>query len=392
MYTRKFLNFFLTASLILTFSPAVFVKPLTESTTGLSVDAPKKFKLSYSGGVYTIKKKRSKTKANFIFGKTPLGVKATADDFINTSGMNVKKYSEVDGTVLLKGKLNKKNVQVRFRPVGDEMEFVTYFGKKKKKKKKRALRSTRASTRITVRDLIALDNIIRSRSGGRRVFLPVNIPMRRITASDGTNALIPNLPGWTGSAGAGGVISAGHPTQGIVTLGVPHLVFYPGTFFAANAQNTNAISNFVTAGNAIAQVWPQQVAKVTGGQVQVLAVQQLPNTNGWLGPTYFSSGLFAVRFRFNGLVWDALFVSGSTGIDGVSWLWYHSYIAVPVGSSPAMGNALVNSWTSWDNSNANANRFTQTLNTILTTPPPGNPIDQDVFDRIHQKWVDYIKQ
>ncbi|MCB0317975.1 MAG: hypothetical protein KDD56_04405, partial [Bdellovibrionales bacterium] len=196
---KSFLVFsLLIVSLICFTSQTSFAVPLTESTTGLKLEAPKKFTLTYNGGgSYTVKKKKSPTKANFVIGTSPLSAKMTADDFINSSGMNVKKYLDEGDSILLKGKLNKKSVQVRFRQVGKQMEYITYFGKKKKGKKKRSSRVPR----LTAAEVRLLDSIIRSRQGGRVIPFPVTIPMRRVTASDGTTALVPNLPGWTASAG-----------------------------------------------------------------------------------------------------------------------------------------------------------------------------------------------
>ncbi|MCB0353417.1 MAG: hypothetical protein KDD64_07835 [Bdellovibrionales bacterium] len=390
MKIHSALNFALIGSLMCGTPTLSSAAPLTEATTGLQVDAPKKFTLSYDqSGLYTIKKKKAKTKANFVIGTSPLSTKATADDYIASSDIKVQKYDELSDSILIKGKLGKKSIQVRFRPVGSEMEVITYFGKNGKKKKKRSSKGrtlrTSIQPRVTVREIALLDQIIRSRQGGRVVPLPITIPTRQLVGIDGTSALVPNLPGWTFDA-RDGIISGGNPTQGIVNLGIPTLVILPGFF------NYGVVSSFTTAANALATVWPQQVATL-GAQVQVLAIQQIPGTSNWLGGgAYLDSGLFAVRFRFNNRTWDGIFVSGCAPIDFQSWLWYHSYIAVPVNGSQAIANALVNTWSTWDNSNANAARLQDALNTIATTVIPGNPIDPDVFDAIHQKWVDYIRQ
>ncbi len=376
--------------------------PQVESVTGLQVDAPKNYSIQYDGtGTYTIKKKRTKAKATLILGKSPFGAKQTADDYIASSNYKVKKYNQTGDSVLLNGKLGKKKLDVRFRETGGLIEVSTFSGKdkvkkkkgktkakknkKKKGKKKKKNRRSSGSLRLTAGAIAAFDRIIRSRQGGIVVPLPVTIPTRRLVGGDGTSALVPNLPGWSFDA-RDGIISGGNPTQGIVNLGIPTLVLFPGTFFTQGVINRG-----VDPQTAIAEVWPKQVAFVGGGAVRVLAIQQVPGTAGWLGQN-FSSALFAVRFAFNNRTWQALFVSGSAPFDGVSWFWYHSYIAVPEGSSPAIGNALMNTWATWDNTNANAARLQDALNTIATTPLPGNPIDPDVFDAIHQQWVDYIRQ
>lgn len=361
---------------------------LTESSTGLTVEAAKKYSIKYNNdGTYTIKKKRSKLKATFTIGISPLSAKGTADDFIATSGAKVKKYQEQNGSVLLTlKKLGKlKNAKVRFRPVGSngEMEVITYTGKKKKKKKKRSARGR--NLRLTAGAIRAFDRIIQSRQGGLRRQLPVTIPTRTIRAFDGTSAVVPNLPGWTFDA-RDGIISGGNINQGIVNLGIPTLVLFPGQFF-----NGPVMGAAVPPGQAIANIWPQQAATI-GANLRVLSVQQVPGTDGWLGQNFFS-GLFAVRFALAGRTWQALMVSGVAPATDLSWLWYHSYIAIPeVGGSAAIGNALMNTWATWDNTNANAARLQSALNTIATTPLPGNPIDPAVFDAIHQDWVDYIKK
>ncbi len=376
--------------LLLTSAHTAFAVPQTEEVTGLTIDAPKKFLVGYDDatGLYTIRKKKSKTRAELLIGTSPLTLQQTADDFISSSGMKVKKYLEQGDSILLKGKLGKKSAQIRFKQSGSELEVIRYYGKKKKKKKKKKRNSRRSTLypRLTAAQVRLLDRILATRQGGRIVPLPVTIPTQTLRGTDGTSALVPNLPGWSFDA-RDGIISGGNPTQGIVNLGIPTLVNYTGSFF-----NYGVKSDFVDLPTAIANVWPQQVARLNGGTIRVLGVQAVPGTTGWLGSSYAASGMFTVRFTFNGLTWDALFVSGAAPIDFDSWLWYHSYIAVPVGGSQVIANALVNTWSTWDNSAANATRLQNALNTILTTVVPGNPIDSDVFDAIHQQWVDYIKQ
>lgn len=242
------------------FATPLLAKPLTESETGLTVDAPKKYTLSHVGdGLYRLKKKGSKNRADFVIGRSPFDAEGTADDYIESSGMKVKKYQRLSDSVLLTGKVKKKATTVRFRPVGDQMEVVTYFGKNKKKKSKKKKRNRRRSaTRtpetasLTLGQLRVLDRIIRSRQGGNVVPLPVTIPSRQVVGQDGTSALVPNLPGWQAFANDG-IISAGHPTQGIANLGIPTLVGVPGSFFQG------VTNRLVPADLAIAEIWPKQI-------------------------------------------------------------------------------------------------------------------------------------
>jgi len=348
---------------------------LVEPETGLQMEAAGRFRLLHQGeGVYMLRRGRM-FRARFVIGKSPFDARRTAEDFVDFTSMRVSRFIEREDHVLVRGRNRQGPVAIRFRPLGGGLiEVATMTGRRNPDRQlnrslaRNANRRPPLFLRISPRQIRQLSDILASQQGGRVIPLPVQVPVQTLTGP-GTSAVVPNLPGWNFQANDG-IVSGGHPTQGIVNLGIP-------------------VANFVTAdpAQAIFQLWPQFMAS-NGASIQVLGVRFIPNTGGWLGAG-FNSGMFTVRFRFNGLDWDALFVSG---VSTTNPLWYHSYVGVPVGSSPAIGNALMNTWATWDPSAAAQQRLQNALLTVLTTVIPGNPIDPTVFDRLHRDWTAYIRQ
>lgn len=361
---------------ILFAAPTVEAKVLKDKKTGLKVKAPKGYRLkAKKNGIYTVTNGDAYVK--FIRAYSPLSVKGTAKAFRKASKIKKSKLRKKGKKYILKGRLRKKQVTIEFRRKGKYVDIITY-GRKRGKLTSPIEKPIAAqdflsdpAEFLTAAEILAqLQRIAQSRQGGRVLPLPVRIPMRRYVAPDqGSSALVPNLPGWVYD-GAGGAVSGGNTNQGAFGLGL----FWPLPSLAPVASDT-----------AIFQGWPI----TSNGAVQVLTVARIPNTTGWLGPNY-DSAMYAVRFRLDGRNWQALMVSGSTVIGGFFY-WYQSYVGVPEGGPGGIAQALLNTWASWDNTPAANSRLNQALQTILSTPIPGNPIDPEVFDRSVEAFNEYIR-
>lgn len=359
-----------------------FAITLTDPETGLTVQAPKGYKLSSKNGVYTLKGKNST--ARFMMARSPYNLGKTVDSYIKLAKIRNARRTKRGSTEEVSGTLGARSVIVNFKASGGIVDIVTYSSNPRPS---RRVAAARTSAAVTIPDILNLQRIVRSRRGGRSVPLNLTIPMRSFVAPDGgSSALVPNLPGWS-FAGGGGVITAVHPRQGIASLGVPVAVSVPGFF------GSPPISQFVRPDVAIAQVWPQYAQVYANAQVQVLSVSFIPGTEGWLGGNGLSA-MFAVRFLLNGAPWQAMFVSGSFLVPDLSigWYWYHSYIAVPENGPGGIGAALMDTWASWDNSGAAEARLRSALRTVLTTRVDGYPIDPDVFEKTNNAWSEYIRQ
>jgi hypothetical protein len=374
---------YLFVALIFFIATPAFSDTLTEPSTGLTLNAPKGYKLtSTAPGMYKLSK--GKLYVRFMLANSPLNLSDTIKSFVKISKIKNSVTTKVSSKKRrVSGQLKGKSVVVEFISKNGLLDIAMYGGSSSRRSPSVLEPSARA---VTVADIARLQAFLRSRQGGIQVPLQVQIPMRRFVAPDGgSSALVPALPGWSYSGG-GGIIQASNFTQGIASLGVPVVVSRPG--FGGSPP----ISEPRFPDAAIAVVWPQYVNVVAGAQVQVVSVQQVPGTEGWLGPNFLSA-LYAVRFNFNGRVWQALMLSGCFDMgSSIGWGWYHSYIAVPVGGPGGIGAALMDTWRTWDNSVASQQRLNQALQTILTTRVNGYPIDPDVFEKAAHDWDDYIRQ
>ncbi len=357
---------------------------LTDPQTGLTVSAPKGYSLKFSNGAYTLRK--GKNYARFMLARSPLSLKDTASSFAKLSKISVKKRSNSSKSVTIEGKLKKRSVKVVFKQVGSFVDIVTYgtLSSSKQVTEGGAGYPLRPEA-ITAQDIAQINRVLNTRRGGITVPLQVTIPMVRRTAPDnGSSALVPNLPGWSFSGG-GGVVAGGNANQGLYSLGVPVVVGLPG--FGAAVQ-----SNPVGPDVAIVQVWPQYAAVTSGAQVQVLQVRELAGTAGWLGPNFLSA-MYAVRFVLNGRVWVSLMVSGVFDMgSSIGWGWYQSFIAVPEDGPGGIMPALLQTWASWDNSNASAARLAQAVSTLASIRVNGFPIDPKVFEKTANAWSEYIRE
>lgn len=358
-----------------------FAATLVDPTTGLTVTAPKGYKLSNNNGVYTVKGPHSSVR--FIRGRSALNIAKTVDSFVKLAKIKRASKAKKGSAYKVTGTLSNKPILAQFKPSGEFID-VAIFKAGSAKKKNAALRELRAD--VTIADVLALQRIVASRRGGITLPLPVTIPMKQFVAPDGgSSALVPDLPGWSYSGG-GGVISGANANQGIVNLGIPVAVSIPGFF------GDPPSSNFVNSAQAIASVWPQYALRFYGAQVQVVGISEVPGTRGWFG-IGTDSALYAVSFKLNGASWQALMSSWSTTIPGLSigWYWYHSYIAVRVDGPGGIGAALINTWSSWDNSGASQARLNDALNTLLSIRVTGYPIDPEVFQKAADDWDEYIR-
>jgi hypothetical protein len=367
----------------ISFSPAQ-AAPLSDPQTGLSLNAAPGFTLSSNDGIYTLKNKN--VYALFIYARSPLPLKETADSFVKLSKIkNVTKKTK-KSSIEISGKLNGKVVKISFTSKGNLIDIVQSGQVGKIKAKSLSIDSKPRVLRAT--DLNQLLAALKTRQGGTSIPLQLNIPTKTFTAADGTSATVPNLPGWNYNGGGGGILSGSAAGQGVFEFGVPAVVGVP-------PFGGVIVNRFVDAGTAIGEVWPKYNAVYTGAQVVVTGGALVAGTEGFLAPDFLSSGMFAISFTINGEAWVGLMTSGTTplpGAEAISYIWYHSFIAVPVNGPGGIGPALINAWTTWNHSAADAARLAQAAATLASIRVEGaGPIDPDVFQAKANAWDEYIR-
>jgi hypothetical protein len=260
-------------------------------------------------------------------------------------------------------------------------------------RKASAVASPQARAAITASQIALLRQIAQTANGGRPIALGDDVRLKPFTAQDGSaTAFVPDRPGWQFD-GLRGVIEGANPNEGAFAFGVVFYVQTPATFILLRDPRFPQAPGFLDAAGSLTTAVPEWLSTCCRAQMaNVQITGTMPGSEQFLGPGY-SSGFFTATFTLNGRAWQGVFLIGSnptTGVDGTFYVYY-SYVAVPVGTSPAIGAALLQTWASWNPSADQARRRNETLATILSTHFSGGPIDQAVFDEAAARWDAYIR-
>ncbi len=330
---------------------------LRHRATNFSVRADRGYRLQVYRGIYTIRRGRESVTRMRL--RSPVDQRSTAQGLASTARLRGTRVVRRGRTHRVTGQVGTNLVLVDIVGQGPVFTVTKYSLPRNRVGNQRA-RRVRA---LTPRDVAALRRIVGTARGGIVSPLPPAMPMRRF-AQGGASALVPALPGWTHN-GFNGALAGGRPGQALYGFGTPGFIPF-----------------YIASGNAVFTEFPKNF----GGGVVVTDVAFIPGSAGVLGPG-FDSAIYSFRFLAGGIPHEGIILSGTN--DN---LFYHSYISVREGLPPGIGQALVGSWNSWDPSPAVTARLAQTLNTLRTTAVPGNPIDQRVFDRLHEAWREYIRR
>lgn len=365
---------------------------LHDAKTGFTVHAPTGFKLSRRDGVYTIAKGRLK----LVYARAKTGQQpATAGDAIARAiGATVSGRSASARSFHATLKTTKGTRVLELQRSGRFLRVATYTSGGGSAHKSATAAAPMARAAITANEIALLRSIAATANGGRPVVLGSGVRLKPFTAQDGSaTAFVPDRPGWQFD-GLKGVIEGANPNEGAFAFGVVFYVQTPATFVLLRDPRFPQAPSFLDAAGSLTTALPAWFAvccRAQMGNVQITG--QLPGSEQFLGPGY-SSGFFTADFTLNGRAWQGVFLLGSnptTGVDGTFYVYY-SYAAVPVGTSPAIGAALLETWSSWNPSADQARRRNETLATVLSTHFSGGPIDQAVFDKAAADWDAYLRE
>ncbi|MCW2925349.1 MAG: hypothetical protein JWM98_2753 [Thermoleophilia bacterium] len=354
---------------------------LRDPKSGLTIVAPRGYRLSARGGVYTLV--GGGERARFFFGPSALGAGATGAQLAGALGG--RRSAVVQKPTLYSATVAKgaARTYVRVARSGANVQVVLVT-------RAAGRRLARAATPATVPavDVAQLVRLVNARTGGVTVPLNTTIPTRKFVAPDGgSSATVPVLDGWVWSGNQGSIEGA-HPTQGYIALGevggvqdgsYPQLAFSPA---------------FVGPAEVLQTIYPQYVKLISGADVQTTAVQLVPGTEGILGAST-QNGIYGAALTINGRPFRGLFVVSSSDAGGLAptlWYFYYSAIVLPADAPGNLGAALVDTWSSWDASGASRARLAQALQTIASTPTAGaGPIDPAAFQVAADNWNEYIR-
>jgi len=366
-------------------------RTLRDAKTGFAIHAPTGFKLTQRGDVYTIAK--DSLKLVYARAKTSQSATQAGDAIARAQGATVSKRS-ASSRSFRATLATKQGVRVlELRRSGAYLRIATYASGGARKATAAATTAPRARAAITANQLALLRQIAQTANGGRPIALGGDVRLKAFTAQDGSaTAFVPDRPGW-GFDGLRGVIEGSNPKEGAFAFGVVFYVQTPATFILLRDPRFPQAPGFLDAAGSLTIALPEWLSTCCRAQMtNVQITGQLPGSDQFLGAG-FSSGFFTANFTLNGRPWQGVFLLGSnptTGVDGTFFVYY-SYVAVPVGTSPAIGAALLQTWASWNPSADQARRRNETLATILSTHFGGGPIDQAVFDEAAARWDAYIR-
>jgi hypothetical protein len=188
------------------------------------------------------------------------------------------------------------------------------------------------------------------------------LALRSYRAPDGgATAQVPAGSGWNVQSSQGALQVVG--AKGSLLLGYSINIFLPSSIPPGTSAGPALVSPYLSAAAALTGFWPRLADGVTN-----IVVRRLVR-DGPL-PSFTSSGLFQIDYRYRGRPWTGIALVGTDDPQKYSnfvWNLYFSGIGVPAGSTSAVGDALLRTWRSWDPSGAIAARTAQARQLIAET-------------------------
>lgn len=365
---------------------------LRDGGSGFTVRTPSGFSLSQRSGVYTIAKGR--LKLVFARARTLQPPAQAGDAIARALGAQVSGRTTTRSSFRATLRAAKGTRLLEIRRSGRFLRIATYSSASRSGRGANASGTALARAAITTGEIALLRQIAATANGGRPIVLGSGVRLKPFTAQDGSaTAFVPDLPSWQYD-GLRGVVEGANPNQGAFAFGVVFFVQTDATFVLLRDPRFPQTPTFLDAAGALTTALPQWFAKCCDAQLENVQITgQLPGSEQFLGFGY-QSGFFTASFTLNGRPWQGIFLLGTnptTGVDGTYYVYY-SYAAVPVGTPPAIGAALLETWASWNPSADQARRRNETLATVLSTHFTGGPIDQAVFDKAAADWSAYIRE
>jgi len=353
---------------------------------GFSVKAPRGYRVTRRGGVYTV----SNGRLAFSYARVRGGGSAAGAGRSLARALKARVSSASGNASRWRARLSvARRLQViSLRRSGRYLVVLRF----RDAGRARAAGAPFARAALTRGELAALERIAATARGGAPQVLSDSLPMKQFVAPDGrSRALVPSGPGWQYSGG-GGQIIVGNARLGAVSLGLPFFIQYPDAIGSRYPQYP--IANYTPdAAVAVEQIFPDYFRR-QGSDVRSIRfariLGRLPSTIGFAGSGSAVYGVIAVDIGgrpYQGLIYAA--VGRDDSIFG-SYA-YTSYLIVPAGSDPRVFVSLLRTWQSWDPSADQRVRLAQTLRTLASIDYGGGPIDPEVFDAAAAKWDDYIR-
>ncbi len=315
-------------------STAAFVT-LRHAASGFSIEAPAGFSLSVHSGVYLMRN-----------GNISVGFSRTVTT-VSPTQYGAALLQQLGGRLVYRnGTASQFAAQVD-RGARRESVLIRRDGH-------RLLVLTSSAPPSRALSLPVVLRIVGSARGGYTLRAPKSgapkpLPMRQYQTSDGgATALVPAGNDWVIQGSQGRVEGSG--PRGRFLFGFSYNVPLPESV-PAGASNVLA-SPWLNAQTALTQLFPRFTPEVSNMRIRRLLKDVAL-------PTFSSSAMYLYDFRVNGRPWVGIATVGTDSpakYGNFVWNFYYSGIAVPANSSPAVGDALMRAWKSWNPSGAIAQR------------------------------------
>lgn len=321
------------------------VVTLRHTPTSFSIRAPVGFKLTVHKGVYIMRKGR------FSISFSQLATK------VSPAELGAALMQALGGRVLVRAGDNRHFVAAVASGSRNDHFVVERIGPR--------LAVTASTTRTGAPvALETLRQMGRSARGGVALRAPkaraqASIPLRPYRAPDGgATARVPAGGDWVIESAQGAI--QGSSKRGAFVFGLSLNVALDRP---AGTPPSIITGPYLNAVQALTQLIPR--LSPTTRNIRVRKILR----DGIL-PSFTSSGMIQFDFTNAGRRWTGVATVGTDDPSKYSnflWNFYYSGIAVPAGSSPAVGVGLLRSWRSWDPSGAIAARTRASIALINET-------------------------
>ncbi len=352
--------------------------------SGLTVKAPRGYKLHNSGGVYTVSNRR----ATLVLIRLRSSASALA------TGRELARA--LTGTASGSGTATRFGARVKVagrtqvlgvRRAGSALVVSTI----RDARKGGHAAAPRARAALTAADIATLLRVAGTATGGQAANLSPTLPTTQFVAPDGrSRAQVPAGGDWKYQGGGGQIIASSASLGAGISLGLPFGVvtppYPPVSYYPYAPYSPDPLR---AAQEIVPDYLNRQGGKVTSLRVVADLAPGLAPTGLATGVGYYAFTMVAGGIPGQGVMYVSV---SNQGLDSGFWTVYFSFIVVKQGSDPRIFATLLKTWQSWDPSADQQRRIADTYRTLASIRYNGaGPIDDQVFSEAAAKWDLYIR-
>ncbi len=389
---------------------------LRDPVTGFTVRAPSDFTITRTPkGVEHVSSKTRGVFVNYLLVNSA-GTPASVAQTLIAQSKSTVSYSRQSATSYTAGLIHGGHAEtLEVRQVTSGQLAVIAWGTAKAPSKhankpagKRRARKASLARAAAAEPLDALlQQIANEARGGKAVAAPVQKALKRVTPvtlqsfTNTDRSATAQVPAGFNCAGSRGVVECLDPAHGAIEFGLGMPVCVPGYTKAWTAEHVAGesalcpgISAFIeSSATAATTLWAQTLDRLINAgiaNVTLVKSQSVHFEPGW------NASFDLLRFTRNGVPWEAAMFAATTANTGSAeeWLFYYSDVSAPQSGNSAYGQALAQSWASFNPSAAEGQRLAEVENDQKATTQDIDEADafrQEVFEEANENWDAYIR-